>query len=288
MNFIYQKITDQILEQLKQNIVPWQKNWSSAFPENYISGLRYQGINTIMLGLSNFESHYWLTFRQCKALGGSVKKDEHASMVVFWKPIVRITGTELDESTADVHFLLKYYNVFNLQQVELPDEVLKKKNIMSSSPKIMEAEQIIQGYKNPPKIVFNNMIPNPRYIPSKDMIEILSIDKFHTPADYYSSLFHEMAHSSGAIHRLNRSGITDKIIFGSSSYGREELVAEITSQFLCNVSGINTNFENSVSYISNWLQVLQNDPKMIVIAASQAQKATAYILNHSSTNSLEE
>ena len=280
MQFIYQKITDLIIQKLEQGTIPWTKTWNNSFPKNFVSGLDYRGINIMLL-----ESQYWLTFKQCKDLGGSVKKDESASLVVFWKPIVNISDNSLDElPEAKINFLLRYYYVFNLDQVNLPDEVLKHKNTKPINPKIMEAEEIIKGYKNPPEIVINNLMPNPVYKPRPDKIEIPAIDNFHSSDDYYSALFHELSHSTGASSRLARKGIIDTIQFGTENYSKEELIAEISSSYLCNLSGIQKTIENQTSYISSWLKVLNNDNRMILIAASQAQKACDFILNNSQTN----
>jgi antirestriction protein ArdC len=184
MQFIYQKITDLILEKLEQGVVPWQKTWkSAAFPKNFVSGLEYKGINLMLLGMQDFGSNQWITFRQCKELGGSIKKDEHSSPVVFWKTVVKINSKPLDDSTADIFFLLRYYNVFNLDQCVLPEEVLKKRNTMPTNTKIIKAEQVIEGYKNRPEICTNNMIPAPRYLPTLDRVEIQSIDAYNTSND---------------------------------------------------------------------------------------------------------
>jgi antirestriction protein ArdC len=287
MQFIYEKITNMILEKLQQGVVPWQKTWKTAYPKNLISGLQYKGINLMLLGMLDFESNYWLSFKQCKDLGGSVKKDEHASMVVFWKPIVNFKEDDIEETTASINFLLRYYYIFNVSQCDLPDEVLSKKNIMSTNPKIFEAEEIIKGYPKPPAIVTNSTIPNPRYLPRIDRVEIMPIDNFHSSDDYYASLFHELAHSTGAKHRLARNGIVDKIQFSSQDYSKEELIAEIGASYLCNISGITKSFENQSAYISCWLSVLSSDNRMVLIAASQAQKAVDYILNNSPTNAEE-
>ena len=132
------------------------------------------------------------------------------------------------------------------------------------------------------------MIPNPRYLPRKDKIEIQSIDNFKTSDDYYASLFHECIHATGHSSRLSRVGIKDKIQFGSENYSKEELIAECGASFLCNISGIEKTIDNHSAYIQNWLQVLKNDNRMILIASSQAQKACDYILNNFITNHKEE
>jgi antirestriction protein ArdC len=278
--FIYQKITDLIIEKLESGVVPWHKTWKNSYPKNLVSGQYYKGINIMLLGLQNFESNYWLTFKQCKDLGGYVKKDEKSSFVVFWKPMINFDDNTIEEtSNIKFNYLLRYYSLFNIEQCDLPDEVKEKYHISDTNNKILEAEEIISNYPSPPEISINNLIPNPRYFPKLDKIEIQSIDNFHSNDDYYASLYHELIHSTGAEFRLARNGIVDKINFGSENYSKEELVAEIGASYLCNISGINRAFDNQTSYIQNWLKVLDNDNRMVLIAASQAQKATDFILN---------
>jgi len=277
---IYKIITNKIIEKLEQGTVPWQKTWKTSLPKNFVSDVAYKGINQILLGMQDFESNYWLSFRQVKDLSGWVKKGEQSSMVVFWKPIVINRHQELDEGSADVHFLLRYYNVFNIEQVELPEEIKSKRISETQNFKNISAETVINNYPKPPAIVVNNTIPNPRYLPRIDRVEIQSIANFHSSDSYYSSLYHELVHSTGHQERLDRKGITDKIEFGTETYSKEELIAEIGASFLCSLSGIENTIENQASYIENWLQVLQNDKRMVLISASQAQKAVDWILNN--------
>jgi antirestriction protein ArdC len=112
------------------------------------------------------------------------------------------------------------------------------------------------------------------------LVRIPKIQDFESAEAYYATLFHELGHSTGHLNRLNRPGVTGAIHFGSCDYSREELVAELTSAFCCAEVGIdNSIFDNAASYIHGWLEALQGDPKVVVAAAGQAQRATDYILN---------
>ena len=104
-----------------------------------------------------------------------------------------------------------------------------------------------------------------------------ALNSFDSSEEYYSVLFHEIAHSTGHETRLNRKGITELSRFGSHSYCFEELVAEMTSAFLCSSVGIENTIDNSAAYIQGWIKALKENKKMILIAASQAQKAADYI-----------
>jgi antirestriction protein ArdC len=105
-------------------------------------------------------------------------------------------------------------------------------------------------------------------------------ERFDHPEAYYATLFHELVHSTGHESRLGRPGITESIEFGKRTYSKEELVAEMGATFLCGQTGIeNAVINNSASYIASWLRRLQNDPRLVVQAAAQSQKAADYILN---------
>lgn len=287
MNQIYQIVTNKIIAKLEQGTIPWQKTWKTEMPKNFVTDIHYKGINTLLLGLQDFEKSYWLTFRQVKELSGWVKKGEQSTLVVFWKPIVNNRHQEIDESSADVYFLLRYYNVFNIEQVELPDEIKTKRITESQNIKNLSAENIVNNYPKPPAVVINNTLPNPRYLPRLDRVEIQSTANFISSDSYYSSLFHELVHSTGHRERLARKGITEKIEFGTERYGKEELIAEIGAGFLCSLSGVENTIDNQASYIENWLEALHNDKRMVLIAASQAQKAVDWIVGSKTIESAE-
>jgi len=103
-------------------------------------------------------------------------------------------------------------------------------------------------------------------------------ESFASPADYYSTLFHELTHSSGHASRLAREGVTNPTRFGSHLYSKEELIAEIGAAFLSAHCWITATFDNSAAYIASWLRTLRSDAKMVVAAAGAAQKAADLIL----------
>ena len=116
------------------------------------------------------------------------------------------------------------------------------------------------------------------YSPLLDVVNMPRPESFDTPENYYSTLFHELTHSTGHESRLNRKGITDPVRFGSHSYSKEELIAEMGSAFLSGHCGIEDRIlDNSAAYINGWLGRLRNDPKLVVMAAAKAQKSSDYI-----------
>src|SRR5260370_38532584 len=103
---------------------------------------------------------------------------------------------------------------------------------------------------------------------------------FHSREAFYSTLFHEQTHSIGHASRVGRDGIEQLNEFGSESFSREELVAEMGAAMLCGVTGIApSTIQNSASYLQSWIDRLRGDSKLLVSAASQAQKACDYIRN---------
>lgn len=273
---VYEMMTDRIIAQLEKGTVPWQKPWNgtTGLPKNLQSGKVYRGINLFMLGCSGFASPYWLTFKQCKAKGGSIKAGSKATPVIFWKFLEK-ENSETGET--DSIPMLRYYQVFNVDQcggIEAPDE--EEAETIDFQP-IEEAENIVKGFKASPKLTHEEA--RAYYRPCSDMINMPKAETFRTEEEYYSTLFHEMTHSTGHEARLNRKTITDLCPFGSTNYSKEELIAEMGAAFLCGHAGIeNKTIDNSAAYIQHWVRKFKDKPKMVVTAAAQAQKAADFIL----------
>ena len=270
----YQIITDRIVELLESGIVPWHKPWNtSGEAMNLISRHPYRGINRFLLNVAGFGSPYWITLKQANKLGGRVLKGEKSTPVVFWKMI-----EVEDEETGKIEEkpVLRYYRVFNLEQTEgiaAPKQAEAKKH--SFTP-IEVCEQMVAGMPCPPALQHKALAA--WYKPEQDLINMPARNSFESPEEYYSTLFHELAHATGHKNRLNRSTLTDMAPFGSTNYSKEELVAEMAAAFLCGATGIeNRTLENSAGYLDGWLRKLRKDSRMVVIAAAQAQKAADYI-----------
>lgn len=275
---VYSLVTEKIIEQLENNIVPWRKPWKdNSIPQNLITRKPYRGINLLLLGTLQYEQNLFLTFNQLKAIGGSVKKGEKGNLIIFWKPIVKTAKAD-NTDEPELSFVLRYYKVFNVAQCEnVPSNLIEVKEEVSFSP-ISYCEQIIEEMEHCPKIIYEAQ--QAFYEPVSDYINMPKPETFVTNEDFYSVLFHELVHSTGHISRLARNGIVTSSRFGDCVYSLEELTAEIGSCFLSSLCGIGANnFDQSVSYINGWLQALKNDKKLIVKAGGQAQKATDYILN---------
>jgi antirestriction protein ArdC len=288
---VYQVITDRVIALLQQGTVPWQKPWQGAelAPQNLVSRKPYRGVNVFLLHAMHYTSPFWLTFKQAQELGGHVRKGEKACPVVFWKWL----DVERDGDKERVPFL-RYYSVFNVAQCEgieahVPSATGPKRE---HSP-VEAAERIVADMPKRPLIKHGQA--QAFYHPSDDFVGMPSPEQFRSGEGYYSVLFHELTHSTGHESRLARKGVAGSegqwSAFGSQSYSKEELVAEMGAAFLCGQAGIvERTIENSASYIANWLSKLKDDAKLVVQAAAQAQKAADFILdsNHNADTGSEE
>lgn len=276
---VYEMVTERILEQLENNIIPWEKPWtgirSGAY--NRISKKPYSLLNQMLL---QHEGEY-ATFKQWESLGGHVRKGEKSEIVVFWK--IQPIEEEQEDGTKEVKQipLLRYFNVFHISQVEgvesLPEEEL------NDIEPIEKAESILHCYWTKENIAVEHVAGDRAYYsPSLNMIHLPLFEQFTDANEYYSTAFHESVHSTMKESRCNRAEERKGklVAFGSNEYSKEELVAEIGSASLMNIIGIETSksFRNSSAYIQNWLSVLKNDVKFIVSASGKAEKAVKYIL----------
>jgi antirestriction protein ArdC len=278
---VYEHVTDRITELLEQGTIPWRKPWKcSGGPRNLVSKKDYRGINQFLLNCSPYSSPYWLTYKQCSEKGGHVRKGEKSTVVVFWKWLDR-KDDETSElaspgsPTGKIPFL-RYYNVFSLDQCE-GIEHPKEPEIENPFTPIEQAEQIIENMQCKPVIKYGGN--RACYSPQLDYVQLPPKEAFKSPAEFYSTAFHELAHATGHVNRLGRTGVTEPTYFGSHDYSQEELVAEFGASMLCAVSSIEqSTIENNAAYIQGWLKVLKNDKKLLVLAAAQGQKSADYIL----------
>lgn len=301
----YEIITNQIIKQLEEGSIPWVKPWhvtswscegmNNMFPAySYSNGKRYSFMNQMLL---EFEPGEYATFDQVKKAGGKVKKGAKSQIVAGWiVETKQLVDPETDEPRyfedgkpmLKTTYALRYFRVFNiLSQCEgvTPKHDWTKDELPTSNLKPEQAaEDIINGYitrDNAPKFDIVEGSNRAYYSPSEDRVVIPHISQFEEVAEYYSTAFHELTHSTGTETRCNRKLENKKAAFGTKEYSKEELVAEIGSCFLNSTAGLQTenSFRNSAAYLQGWLKALKDDPKMIINASSQAEKAAEYILN---------
>lgn len=276
---VYEMVTERIINQLEQGVIPWEKPWtgirSGAY--NRVSKKSYSLLNQMLL---QHKGEY-ATFKQWQDLGGHVRKGEKSEIVVFWK--IQPIEEEKEDGTKEVKQipLLRYFNVFHISQVDGVEPL--SKDALNEIEPIEKAESILHSYWTKENITVEHVASDKAYYsPSLDMIHLPLFEQFISANEYYSTAFHESIHSTMKESRCDRA--EDRkgklVAFGSNEYSKEELVAEIGSASLMNIIGIETNksFRNSSAYIQNWLSVLKNDVKFIVSASSKAEKAVDYIL----------
>ena len=272
---IYAMVTDRIIEQLEKGIIPWNKPWTGVRGGAYnrISRKPYSLINQMML---KHKGEY-ATYKQWSSIGGQVRKGERHEIVVFWKMLQKKEENEDGEEVIRTIPVLKYYNVFHISQVD-GVEPLEQPELNEIEP-LEEAENVLMDYIKREGIKFvQDKSDSAYYSPSRDLIHLPLRGQFVSAEEYYSVAFHEATHSTMKDTRCNRP---QKVAaFGNEDYSKEELVAEIGSATLLNVTGIETEgtFKNNAAYIQNWLQVLKNDSRFVISASSKAEKAVKYIL----------
>ena len=269
---IYAEITNRMIQEMEQGIIPWRKPWMAAGKAiSHSTGKAYSLLNQMLLG----KAGEYLTYKQVQQEGGFVRKGEKARMVVFWKWI-----DKEDEETGEVTQVpfLKYYSVFHIDQCEgIAARYMQTNPNPASADETAEA--IITEYINREGVTMEHREGDAAfYQPSTDRIVLPLLKQFKETAEYYSTAFHEMVHSTGHMKRLARLDSTAN--FGGEKYSKEELVAEIGSAALVNHAGLETanSFHNSAAYVQNWLTVLKNDKRFIVSAAGRAEKAVNFIL----------
>lgn len=275
---VAQIVTNQILDALDRGIVPWRKPWKTELPKNLISGKAYRGINLLLLSLSPYgSSPYYLTYKQVEDLGGHVIAGSRGFRIVYWRIMEHVSPQgELTEIP-----LLKYYVVFNLEQVRgIPESKLPKSETISINP-IQECEHVVNRMEQRPQIINASQA---YYNRSSDQIGMPPRGLFASQEEYYSTLFHELVHSTGHPSRLDRE-VKHAMAAMGDDYSREELVAELGSAFLCAHTHISpSTIQNQASYIAGWLKVLNNDRWFVISASAAANKAVAYILGLKDNN----
>ncbi|MBZ0154897.1 MAG: ssDNA-binding domain-containing protein [Alphaproteobacteria bacterium] len=271
---VYDIITERILSKMEAGIIPWRKPWvNMELPKNYLTKREYRGINLFILNMAGHTSPYWLTFKQVKDCKGHVKMSEQATPIVYWTIIEKpdTDNTDIGKEPEKTP-ILRYYNVFNLDQTSGIQEPVSERE--ESKP----CERIILNMPQSPKILHGGN--KAFYSVKEDYVKLPACGQFEKLEFYYDVLFHELVHCTGHASRLNRPSLMDNNNFGSEIYGYEELTAEFGAAYLCGYAGIERQtLDNSTSYLQSWKEKIQADKKLLIRAASAAQKAVDFILN---------
>lgn len=215
-----------------------------------------------------------------------MKAGEKSRFVVFWKWLDKIETVENEDGEQEQKIkripYLTSYAVFHVDQTEGIEKKFNNEPVRYEHDTLENAEAVIANYVSREGLTLK--IENGErafYRPSQDLVQVPELAQYKIAEEYYSTLFHELTHSTGHAKRLNREGVSGFHYFGDENYSKEELIAEIGSAFICQMLGISCDkaFENSVAYIRGWLKALKNDKKLIVAAAAKAEQAVDFIMN---------
>src|SRR5437899_9806769 len=249
---LYEIITEKSIKQLESGVAPWRKPWTCQTPANLVTQKEYRGLNVLTLASQGFPSRFWLTFNQATKLGGRIRKGEKSSPVIFWNIGDQTTQDGAKEISRP--FLLRYYSVFNLSQAEgidIPASLLQETR---TNDPIETCEQLVTNMPDSPAFEQSDKA---WYSPSNDVVGMPVRGLFRSSEEYYATAFHELAHSTGHAKRLHRENFDNPFSFGSESYSKEELIAEMTAAMLCGIAGSEQrSLENSAACLKTSIALL--------------------------------
>ena len=282
---VYERITQHIIELLEKNPDSWLKPWAGGIegmPKNLTTKKEYRGMNLFFLSLiSDIKGNpFFLTFKQAQQMGGMVKKGAKGFPVFYYDTLKRDKVTDSGEVKKESFFFCKGYTVFSaldIEGIEVP-EIVQPAEQIDFKP-IENCERIVENYLDKPQI-FHDQVNRAYHSKDENAIHLPPKNMFLSVEEYYSTLFHELGHSTGVEWRLKREEYMDKHETGSRhSHCKEELIAEISASFLCGLTGIDKKtINNSASYIDGWISFFKKDPKVLMQCAQKAQKSVDYII----------
>jgi len=281
------ELTEKVIEQLEKGTAPWQKPWVASelrLPINATTSKPYNGVNSLWLGMQGYDDPRWATYKQAQAQNWQVRKGEKGTTIEYWKrtetrpllddnkkPILDENGkpktvsVRLERPIGPI-----YATVFNLSQMDNAPPLELSTKEFAWDP-IERAEAILAG--SGAKII-HDQSDSAFYAPTKDEIHLPNQSQFPSQANYYSTALHELGHWSGHENRLNRD-LSGR--FGSESYAREELRAELASYFMAAEIGIPHDVDRHASYVGSWIQVLKSDKNEIFRASRDAEGIAQYV-----------
>jgi antirestriction protein ArdC len=281
---LYEEITSKIIAELAAGRLPWVQPWGSAgvsaplgIPRNAATGRNYSGINVLILWGAVVQHGYavqsWLTFRQALGLGGNVRKGERGTTVVYADRFVpddeRRRAYNEGEAPRSIPFL-KRFTVFNVEQCEsLPADIGVSAPPLATHLILPQVEELIRATGADIRIGGDKAY----YDVAGDFIRVPPPEVFFEPINWHRTVLHESLHRVGSHLGRDLSGA-----FGSKKYAYEEIVCELSTSFVCAALGIVPTVRHA-DYIGSWCEILEEDNRAIVRAASAASKAADYLLS---------
>jgi len=289
---LYQRVTQYVIDSIEKGTPLWRKPWGNRkisvenLPQNLTTRTPYRGWNRLLLAYdcyrSEFTSPFFVTFKQAQQLGGRIKKGSHGIPIINYveakeKSPTTEDATGAEESSGRARRYPVAHTIFNVEQTEGIDYPTIEPEVLAPIERIAACEKFLAQMPQPAPV--RHGYPKAEYYPVSDHIQMPPIEDFSPTEQYYSTLFHEIIHSTGHQSRLNRKELMDYAAFGSVTYGKEELTAEMGAAFLCAQCGIEQKtIDNSAAYLQSWLNTIKKDKRMILSAAAKAQAAVDFLL----------
>ena len=289
---VAQIMTDKIIALMEKGVCAWNRPWNlSEVPKNLTSMRAYRGFNTWLLRAEKIEKNYstdfWLTAKQAIDIKGHVRKGEKSTPIIFWNISFLVKGKWYSSAKLKAlgfgqamverkSFSLKYFNVFNADQCEGVSHKIPSPSEVTEIGSIAQLDEIESNWKDIPTI--NTGGDKAVYFPTRDSITLPNKEQFNGTAEFYATKWHELGHSTGHKSRLNRKELNDCAGFGSHSYSKEELTAELFSSSMMAIGGVTQTIDNSAAYIQSWMKALKNDKDLLIEASGRAQAAIDYVI----------
>jgi antirestriction protein ArdC len=276
---LYAQVSDRIIAELESGAAPWIKPWSATpgmnTPCNAVTNRPYSGCNVVLLWMaqaSGYRTPRFLTFKQALELGGAVRRGEHGHKVVFVKQLRVHDTNDMGEDTERTVPMMREYTVFNIDQCDgLPEKI---GNPAAVAPRNKDQRKALADeFMASTRAEIREGAGEAYFAPGADFISLPAFAAFKSADNFYSTSFHELGHWSGHKSRLDRN-LRNR--FGTSAYAAEELVAELTSAFLCAEFSFDGDLRHA-GYIASWINLLRADGKAFFTACSKAQAAADYL-----------
>lgn len=277
-------VTAEITRLLEQGVMPWRAPWdpkraAAATPGLPLraTGEPYRGANVVLLWASQITRGYskrtWASFRQAEALGARVRKGEKATPVIYYgqaKSREETNSTTADNAAKPFRFL-KLFHVFNAEQLEnVPDGFAAETAATPPPPAAIDA----WAERADARVRVGGA--SAYYSPTTDTIHMPPHAAFVSEEHRVSTLCHELAHHTGASHRLDRlqDYFTDR-----AARAKEEMIAEISAAQLGAMIGLRPDhLEDHAAYIADWAKLLKDEPRAFLSAAAKAQAAVDWLI----------
>lgn len=282
----HEEFAGKVINMLEEGTAPWQKPWTPAqnlAPRNPLSGTVYKGVNRLHLAMAGYEDPRWMTLKQANDAGYRIKTGSRSTAVVYYQftkeqdkldgnkqPVLGENGKPVRETVSLERPIMRMARVFNAEQVEgFP--ALEKKNLDFAWDPQGKAERVLAGSG---AVIKHDQHDRAFYRPSRDEIHLPPRDSFDAADKYYATALHELGHWTGHPDRMNREFGP----FGSGTYAKEELRAEISSWMVGQDIGVGHDPGQHAAYVKSWIKALKEDPLEILRACRDAERIHDYVL----------